>query len=36
VQEALSRLARLREHGPGPEAFTFRRPYEPGGVLVTA
>jgi hypothetical protein len=33
VEEALSRLTRLRDDGPGPDAFTFRRPYEPGGVL---
>jgi hypothetical protein len=31
VEEALARLARLREAGPAPEAFTFRRPYEPDG-----
>jgi hypothetical protein len=33
VEEALGRLARLREAGPVPEAFTFRRPYEPSGAL---
>ncbi|HTT43831.1 MAG TPA: DUF3291 domain-containing protein [Steroidobacteraceae bacterium] len=27
IPEALERLARLREHGPHPEAFTFRQPY---------
>jgi Domain of unknown function (DUF3291) len=27
VDEALARLARLREHGPTPEAFTFRRAF---------
>jgi hypothetical protein len=31
VEESLARLALLREHGPGPDAFTFRRPYDPGG-----
>jgi hypothetical protein len=31
VEEALARLARLREAGPVPEAFTLRRPYEPDG-----
>jgi hypothetical protein len=31
VEEALSRLARLREEGPGPHAFTFRRPYDAEG-----
>ena len=25
VDEAAARLARLREHGPGPEAFTFKQ-----------
>jgi Domain of unknown function (DUF3291) len=34
VEEARERLARLRAEGPGPEAFTFRQVYEPGGVLV--
>ncbi len=28
VAEALARLERLREAGPGPEAFTFREPYD--------
>jgi heme-degrading monooxygenase HmoA len=32
VEEALGRLARLREKGPGPEAFTFREPYDPAGL----
>jgi len=27
VAEGRERLARLRLHGPGPEAFTFREPY---------
>jgi hypothetical protein len=27
VAEAAQRLAQLREHGPGPEAFTLREPY---------
>jgi hypothetical protein len=27
VAEAAQRLARLREQGPGPEAFTLREPY---------
>ena len=29
--EAKERLALLRAHGPGPEAFTFRRPFAPPG-----
>jgi hypothetical protein len=33
LEEALFRLARLREAGPVPEAFTLRRPYEPDGRL---
>jgi hypothetical protein len=32
VGEALDRLARLREKGPGPDAFTFREPYDPAGL----
>ncbi|MCW2863107.1 MAG: hypothetical protein JWP48_4815 [Actinoallomurus sp.] len=32
VEEALGRLARLREKGPGAEAFTFREPYHPVGL----
>jgi hypothetical protein len=32
VEEALRRLARLREKGPGAEAFTFREPYDPAGL----
>lgn len=27
VEEAMDRLARLRAHGPGPEAFTFKDRY---------
>jgi hypothetical protein len=27
MDEALERLERLRQHGPGPEAFTFRNPF---------
>jgi hypothetical protein len=29
AEEALVRLARLAEHGPTPDAFTFARPYPP-------
>lgn len=29
VPEAMRRLELLRTYGPGPEAFTFRDPYEP-------
>jgi len=29
VDEALARLARVREHGPTPEAFTFRTAFPP-------
>ncbi|MFJ9083811.1 MULTISPECIES: DUF3291 domain-containing protein [unclassified Streptomyces] len=25
--EAMERVAQIRQHGPGPEAFTFRAPY---------
>ena len=32
VEEAMSRLALLREKGPGPEAFTFRDSYDPAGL----
>jgi Domain of unknown function (DUF3291) len=35
VEEALGRLARLREEGPGPHAFTFRRLYDAEGDLAT-
>lgn len=31
LEEAMDRLRRLREEGPGPEAFTFRDFYEPSG-----
>ena len=32
LDEALRRLAHLREHGPAPHAFTFRQPFAaPGG-----
>lgn len=31
VREALTRLAHLRENGPGPNAFTFRHPYDSAG-----
>ena len=31
VEEAKERLARLRRDGPGPDAFTFRRPFPPPG-----
>ncbi|MFG2290227.1 DUF3291 domain-containing protein [Streptomyces sp. NPDC048595] len=27
ITEAMERVARVREHGPGPLAFTFREPY---------
>ena len=30
VEEAVARLAHLREHGPTPHAFTFRQRFEPG------
>jgi Domain of unknown function (DUF3291) len=29
IDEAMDRLARLRSHGPMPDAFTFRVPFEP-------
>jgi hypothetical protein len=33
LRRGLGRLARLRDDGPGPEAFTFRRPFPaPSGV----
>ena len=32
VADAEHRLAALREHGPGPEAFTVKRPFPPPGV----
>lgn len=31
VVEAVDRLDRLRRDGPGPDAFTFRDPYDPDG-----
>ncbi|MEV5749269.1 DUF3291 domain-containing protein [Actinoallomurus sp. NPDC052308] len=34
VEEARERLDRVRRHGPGPEAFTFRESYDPAGVAV--
>lgn len=27
VEEAITKLAQLRAHGPGPEAFTFKQPF---------
>jgi hypothetical protein len=29
VADAKARLEQLRQHGPSPEAFTFRRPFPP-------
>jgi hypothetical protein len=29
IDEAVARLERLRQHGPTPEAFTFKQAYEP-------
>ncbi|PWV98032.1 uncharacterized protein DUF3291 [Hoeflea marina] len=29
--EAVPRLERLHDHGPGPGAFTFKQPYGPDG-----
>jgi hypothetical protein len=34
VEEALGRLALLREKGSGPEAFTFRESYDPAGLAL--
>jgi hypothetical protein len=31
IGEAIARLERLRGHGPGPDAFTFRHPFPPPG-----
>jgi hypothetical protein len=31
VEEALDRLETLKAQGPGPDAFTFREPFEVGG-----
>ena len=36
LEEARERLERLRAAGPGPEAFTFRRFYDPAGGLLSA
>jgi hypothetical protein len=36
LEEALSRLETLRATGPTPEAFTFRRSYDPAGELAGA
>jgi hypothetical protein len=33
VDEALARLEHLRAHGPSPVAFTFRRRFDPDGIL---
>ena len=30
VAEAMQRLAHLKQHGPSPEAFTFRKPFPAG------
>jgi hypothetical protein len=30
VKEAIERLDHLREHGPAPRAFTFKRRFSPG------
>jgi hypothetical protein len=35
VEEALSRLAHLRDEGPGPHAFTFRQLYDAEGAATT-
>ena len=35
VEEAVERLAHLREHGPTPRAFTFRHRFEPGDEAAT-
>ena len=29
VEQAVTRLDHLRAHGPTPEAFTFKTPFEP-------
>ncbi|HET9772572.1 MAG TPA: DUF3291 domain-containing protein [Acidimicrobiia bacterium] len=37
IDEALARLGQLKANGPGPEAFTFRRPFpHPGGPVIEA
>lgn len=33
VEEALTRLDQLRQHGPAPQAFTFKQRYPPPGEL---
>lgn len=33
VEDAVERLERLRKVGPSPEAFTFRHPFPPPGIL---
>jgi hypothetical protein len=35
MEEAMDRLEHLREHGPTPHAFTFRKRFEPGADEVT-
>ena len=30
IEEAKARLAHLRDHGPTPAAFTFKRRFDPG------
>lgn len=35
LEEARERLAMLRREGPGPEAFTYRKVYDPDGALAT-
>lgn len=36
MDEAMARLEHLRQHGPTPHAFTFRKRFEPGSVEVAA
>ncbi|PCI63965.1 MAG: hypothetical protein COB37_03160 [Kordiimonadales bacterium] len=31
IEEAGKRLSYLREHGPGPQAFTFKKAFDPAG-----
>jgi hypothetical protein len=33
VAEAMAKVAWIRAHGPGPEAFDFRNPYPAPGVV---